>query len=123
MTEDKTKPSQLGFIHSSLPKRLRVFVLAAIFLVLATTGLCMLVAIKTFTFSSDLFSLWYSILAGPFSALWILPEEPNWVTIGLVNLLALFAHPIWPNRITMTLTFLAFASWLFWGMAVAFIEV
>lgn len=123
MTEDKTTTLKLAAPHSSLPTRLRVFVLAAVFLVLAATGLCMLVAIKTFTFSSDLFSLWYSILAGPFSALWILPEEPNWVTIGLVNLLALFAHPIWPNRITMTLTFLAFASWLFWGMAVAFIEV
>ena len=120
MTEDKTASSRLSALYSSLPTRLRVFVPAAVFLVLAATGLCLLVAMKTFTFSSDLFSLWYSVLAGPFSALWILPEQPNWVTIGVVNLVVMFAHPIWPNRITAKLTFLAFASWLFWGAAVSF---
>jgi len=61
-------------------------------------------------------------LAGPFSALWIIPEQPNWLTLALINLAALFAHPLWPNRVTATLTFLALASWLFWGMAVSFPE-
>jgi hypothetical protein len=104
-------------LYASLPARWRVLALALILLVLAATGLCILVAMKTFI-SPALFSLWCSILAGPFSALWIFPENPK-VTFSVINLALLFAHPVWPNRLTATLTFLAFASWLFWGMAIS----
>ena len=118
MTENKTTPANVMGLYASFPKRLRVFALALILLVLSATGLCILVAMKTLI-SPALFSLWCSILAGPFSALWIFPENPN-VSFSVINLALLFAHPIWPNRITATITFLAFASWLFWGMAVSF---
>jgi hypothetical protein len=118
MTENKFQPSKVMGFYASLPVRLRVFTLALILLVLSATGLCIMAAMKTFIFHA-LFSLWYSILAGPFSALWIFPENPN-VTFSFINLTLLFAHPIWPNRITATLTFLAFASWLFWGMVISF---
>ena len=118
MTENKNTPSKEMGVYASIPPRLRVFALALILLVLSATGLCILVALKTFVFSA-LISLWCYILAGPFSALWIFPENPN-VTFSFINFALLFAHPAWPNRITATLTILAFASWLFWGMAISF---
>ena len=118
MTENKIPPPKVMGLYASLPARLRVFALALILLVLSATGLCILVALKLFIVTG-LFSLWCSILAGPFSALWMFPTNPN-VTFSFINLALLFAHPIWPNRITATLTFLAFASWLFWGMAISF---
>lgn len=117
MTESKIPPPKGIGLYASWPARLRVFALALTLLVLLATGLCILIALKT-SISPALFSLWCSILAGPFSALWIFPENPN-VTFSVINLALLFAHPIWPNRITAALTFLAFASWLFWGMAIS----
>jgi hypothetical protein len=122
MTENKTPPPKVMGLYASLPARLRVFALALILLVLSATGLCLLAALKT-SISPALFSLWCSILAGPFSSLWIFPDSSDVifnVTYSVINLALLFAHPIWPNRITATLTFLAFASWLFWGMAISF---
>jgi len=121
--EYQTASSRLSALYSSLPARWRVFVFSAVSLVVIATGLCMLVAIKASTLSLELYSLWCSILLGPFAAISILPNEPNGLIIGLVNLFALFAHPIWPNRITMLLTFFASVSWLFSGMAITFIEV
>jgi len=120
MTEEKSTKPESKVLLASLPARLRVFVPALILLVIAATGLCILVAVKMFVLSPALFTLWYSILAGPFSVLWIFPEQSTWSTIGAVNVALLFAHPIWPSRATMVLTSLAFASWLFWGMAVSF---
>ena len=117
LTENKIPPPKVVRFYASLPARLRVFALAVSLVVLMATGLCLLVAIKTFI-SPALLSLWCSILAGPFSALWVFPTKPN-LTYSFVNLALLFAHPIWPNRITATLTFLAFASWLFWGLAIS----
>ncbi len=120
MTEEKSTKPDSKARFASLPARLKVFVPAVILLALAAAGLCMLVAVKTFVFSPALFTLWYSVVAGPFSALWILPEQSEWASMGAVNLTLLFAHPIWPSRATAILTILAFASWLFWGMAVSF---
>jgi hypothetical protein len=98
---------------------LRVFPLGLLLLVLGATGLTMLVALKTLVFHPDLFVLWYSIMAEPFAALWVLPEQSGWLSIGVINLAASFAHPAWPNRVTAILTLLAFAGWLFWGMAIS----
>jgi len=120
MTEEKSTKPESKALLASLPARLRVFVPALFLLVFAASGLCILVAVKMFVFSPALFTLWYSILAGPFSALWIFPEQEAWSTIGAVNFALLFAHPIWPSRATVVLTYLAFASWLLWGMAVSF---
>ncbi len=120
MTEEKNTTPRLAALYAAFPQRLRVFTLALALLVLSATALCILVAMKTRALHPELFSLWYSILAGPLSALWILPEQSNWLTVGFVNLVALFAHPLWPNRLTAAVSFLAFASWLFWGMAVSF---
>ncbi|MFM1768261.1 MAG: hypothetical protein RJA22_790 [Verrucomicrobiota bacterium] len=118
MTQNKpTTPKVIG-LYASLPARLRVFAVALISLVFSATGLCILVATKTFIISPALFFLWCSVLAGPFSALWVFPENPN-LTFSFINLALLFAHPVWPNRIMATLTFLAFASWLLWGMAIS----
>lgn len=118
MTANKTPPPTVTGFYAACPPRMRVFALALILLVLSATALCILAAVKT-SISPALFYLWCSILAGPFSALWVFPENPS-VTFSLINLALLFAHPIWPNRITAALTFLAFASWLFWGMVVSF---
>jgi hypothetical protein len=123
MEANKTTVSRGEALIALLPARSKVFVPALILLVFAATGLCVLVAVKMFVLSPALFLLWYSILAGPFSALWILPLQPGWATIGAVNLTLLFAHPIWPSRATAILTIVAFASWLFWGMAVSFSSV
>jgi len=115
----ETKPLWLkapGFV-ASLPPRWRVFAVAVLLLMFSATGICILVAMKTFI-SPALFWLWCSMVAGPFSAIWIFPENPN-VTYSLINLLLLFAHPVWPNRMTASLTCLAFASWLFWGVAIS----
>jgi hypothetical protein len=117
MTESMPESLQAPESHTSASTRWRLFAGALLLVVLSATGLCMLVAMKT-VISLDLFTLWGSIVAGPFSALWTFPENPN-VTFSLINLTLLFAHPIWPNRFTATLTCLAFASWLFWGMAVS----
>lgn len=117
LTDNKIPPPKPLGLYASLPARLRVLALALSLAVLSATGLCILVAVKTFI-SPALLSLWCSILAGPFSALWIFPKNPN-LTFSFMNLALLFAHPIWPNRITAALTFLAFASWLLWGMAIS----
>ena len=93
MADDATMTPGLTARYASWPARLRVFVVALILLVLGATGLCVLVAMKTFTLSPALFALWYSILAGPFSAIWILPEQANWTTIGMVNLVAAVCSP------------------------------
>jgi hypothetical protein len=117
MIDAKPESLQAPENHASVSARWRLFAGALLLVVLSASGLCVLVAIKTFI-SPALFSLWGSIVAGPFSALWIFPENPN-LTFSLINLTLLFAHPVWPNRITATLTCLAFASWLFWGMAIS----
>ena len=111
---------RLSALNRRLPARFQVFAQSVFFLVLAAAGLCVIVALKTFNFSAQLALLWACILAGPFSALWVLPEQTDWPLIGAVNLVMLFAHPSWPNRITRILTFLAFGSWLFWGVAISF---
>jgi len=114
---------RLSALNRRLPARFQVFAQSAFFLVLAAAGLCVIVALKTFNFSVQLALLWAYILAGPFSALWTLPEQTDWPLIGVVNLVMLFAHPAWPSRITSIITFLAFGSWFFLGCAIAFIEV
>jgi hypothetical protein len=113
-----TPPSSMNRFYTALPVRLQVFAPALTFVVLAATGLCILAGLQTLMFQ-ELFSLWCSILAGPFSALWFFPENPN-LTYSFSNLALLFAHPIWPNRFTAIVTGLAFAAWLFWGMAISF---
>jgi hypothetical protein len=117
MTEAKPESLQAPESHASVSTRWRLFAGALLLVMLSASGLCTLVAMKTFI-SPELFWLWCSMVAGPFSAIWIFPENPN-VTFSLINLLLLFAHPVWPNRITASLTCLAFASWLLWGVAIS----
>ena len=66
----------------------------------------------------ELGKLWLLMLCGPFAGLTDPSDPSQWTTIGAINLLFIFAHPIWPNRITAVITLLAFAPWLFWGFAV-----
>ena len=120
MTDEGTTRPGHAAPRAMLPIRLRVFVPAMVLLVLAAAGLCLLVAVKTRSLSPELLTLWYSVMAGPFSARWILPGQSDWTALGAINLAVLFAHPVWPRGATAALTVLAFASWFFWGMAVSF---
>lgn len=103
-----------------LPRRLQVFVPALVVLLLAATGLTLLVALKTFVFSPALLVFWGSVLSGPFAGLWVLPQQAGWVWIGAVNLLLMFAHPVRPHLSSAITTLVGFALWFFCGMAVSF---
>ena len=103
-----------------LPRRLQILLTGVVLLVLSSTGLCVLAALKTMNFTPEWFSYWLLMLAGPFAGLTDPSDTSPWVAMGAINLLFILAHPIWPNRFTAALTLLAFASWLFWGLAVTF---
>ena len=119
MANEETTERTRNKLVSSLPKRLHALVIGLAFLILAATAICVLIALKLMNFTPGLFHIWILTLLGPFAGLSIQSETAQWAIFGAINLLFIFAHPIWPNRITATITFLAFTSWLFWGFAIA----
>ena len=118
-SENNTDPTPIRLL-SCIPRRLHVLLIGVVLLVLSSAALCVLAALKTMNFTPEWLSYWLLMLTGPFAGLIDPSDSSPWATIGAINLLFIFAHPIWPNRITAVVTLLAFASWLFWGLAVAF---
>ncbi len=102
-----------------LPLRLRVFVPGNIFVVLAAAAMVVLAATQTLVFSIALLHFFGAILSGPFAGLQTAPPLPGTFVVGVVNLAALFAHPVWPNRGTAIVSGLGFGFWALAGMAIA----
>lgn len=110
---------QLTRRFSYLPARLQIISLAVALILLGATALTLLVVLKTLVFRLDLLSgFWSQVVAGPFAGIWVFPEQAL-PALAFINLAALFAHPIWPNRFTAAITLLATAIWMFFGMAIA----
>ncbi len=63
------------------------------------------------------------VLAGPWSAAWALPGQDGWLAVQLLSTAALLAHPLRPRPATAWISLAGWASWLFWGLAVATVGV
>lgn len=107
-----------------LPERLRVFVPSATCAVLVIAAFCLSLILRNFSVSWELVYFFCSVLAGPFAGIWMMPQDRvTAIVLGIVNLGGMLTHPLWPNLATSIITYIAFAIWLFFGLAFTCVNV
>ena len=100
-------------------KKWKLFLICLSFLIIGT-GLLTIRSVQIWNLNlSDYFSLWGLSCVGVFS----LGFNASAFVWGVPNLIALFLHPIKPNKFTGSITILAFILWLIMGLGGAYVGV